>query len=70
MLRPDAEQLGAEMLAWVQEADGIQGLRAKGVPPHVVELVRLKTAINSEIEVLEGQERRLWLRLIEALEAL
>lgn len=68
--RSDAAELAAQMLAWVDEADSVQGLREKGLPPNVVELVRLKHGLSQEIATLEDKENQLWKRLVEAVEAL
>ena len=65
-----SSDLAAELVAWCREQNGIEGLRERGLPANVIELVEQRHAIEQRIHQLEDEQGWVWKELIAAVEAL
>ena len=67
MKREQAAELGAEALE-LANGGRWSDLLAMQLPDQVVEMVRQKASINTQVEILEEQERVLWELIIASLQ--
>ena len=65
-----AEERAAELLAWLSEGNGAEGLREMGLPDQVIGLLEAKAQLTDRIACLEQQEASVMRRLVEAVEGL
>ena len=65
-----SSDLAAELLSWCNEGDGIEGLKERGLPSEVIDLVRERYDLERQINRLEDEQGRVWKELIAAVEAL
>ena len=67
MKREQAAELGAEALG-LANGGRWSDLLAMQLPDQVVEMVRQKASINTQVEILEEQERVLWELIVSSLQ--